>query len=297
MKIVERKNLDEQKWTFWCENAPESQPFLDLAYLDSVAINLLFVLNLDETGGMPLPYFEKFGIKTLYMPVFCRWIDWIGENPPDKRELLLKLQSIFKQADIYFRNEQLAFPSEDLVYQKVSLDEFKLNSMAKRKLKLLDKENCIISQENNLEGSLKIIRGELSNRFKTLKDVNFDSLEVLTNKLLNNNSLVIFNLHRNEQLLGALILIETDDRLLYLKGACEPEMRAKGGMYALLNHAIALAFESNRNFDFGGSRIPGVRQFNQCFGGQDQVYFRYQWSEGPAWYNVLKAIRNKWRRK
>lgn len=297
MKLVNRQELNADKWEHWLELVSVNKPFLSLDYLDCVSQNLLFVINDQETGGMPLPYFEKWGVKTLYMPVFCRWIDWIGEVEPDKNELTQFLKSIFKQGDIYFRRPLLSLSSEELVYQSVEQSTFRLNNMAKRKLKSSEKETYDFRLENAPEKSLELIRSALEGKFETLRTSNFDTLEVLVRTIQNNSGLRVLNLYKKDRIMGSLLLISSEERTLYLKGACEKDSREKGGMYALMQHAIQWTFESNRTFDFGGSRISGVRQFNQSFGGQDQIYFRYTWNDGPFWYSWAKKIRNKWRKK
>ncbi len=297
MKIISRSDIDENKWNEWCANAPENQPFCYLEYLDAVSEELCFVLNEEETGGMALPYFEKLGVKTLYIPVFCRWIDWIGDDAPDKGELARFLQTHFKECDVFFRREGLNLEANNLIFQNLIKADFKLNSQAKRKVKAIEKEGYEIVSELNIDEGLGIIKSELSGKFKTLKDDDFDSLEVVLSNLNKINILKSLTLNMGKCVVGVVFLVETNGRTLYLKGACQEKAKKMGGMYALMNAAILDAFESSRNFDFGGSRIDGVRRFNKCFGGKDQTYFQYKWSKSPMWYKTAKQIKNSWRKK
>ena len=297
MKLVTRENLDENKWKTWCENSPESQPFLSLEYLDAVSKSLQFLLNDDESGGMPLPYFEKLGVKTLYTPVFCRWVDWVGENPVSKKSLNEFLKQNFDVADVYFRQEMLSEKSEELIYQNVDSSGFKLNQQAKRKIKAFEKTGVLISERIRIDEGVEFLQNELSNRIETLKMSDFDLLKMVLTNHHKNNCLKQLSFFEKDDLVGTVFLIETDQSILYLKGTCTSEWKNSGGMYALINHGIQLAFESNRTFDFGGSRIEGVRKFNRCFGGVDQHYFAYSWNDGPAWYRTLKELKNKWKKK
>jgi hypothetical protein len=297
MKLVLRKDIDESKWERWCTEATESQPFLSLKYLDALAENLVFAINEDETGGIPLPFFERLGVKTLYMPVFCRWIDWVGANRPSDKELTHFILQEFKQGDIYFRKEILTIESEELIYQTLTKDQFQLNSQAKRKVKAIEKLGYSVSEKQDHELSLALIREELIDKFATLKENNFDSLEVLVRNLQDLNILQSVNLVKNGRIFGSLFLVQTKNRLLYLKGACVEEAKQKGGMYYLMDAAIQLAEREKLSFDFGGSRIDGVRKFNQCFGGIDSRYYRYTWDKGPIWYKTLKGLKNKWKKK
>ncbi|MDB0062656.1 hypothetical protein N9F27_01015 [Crocinitomicaceae bacterium] len=297
MKLVERENIDESKWRLWFEKSRQSQPFLSLDYLDAVSKNLVFLLNDDESGGMPLPYFEKFGVQALYTPVFCRWIDWIGENPIKKEVLTEFLATQFKVVDIYFRQELLSGDSTDLIYQKVTPESFKLNQQAKRKIKSFEKTRLNITSEINIEAGVEFLRKELSNRIETLHDADFDLLGQVISKSHKNNLLHQFSFFDEDELAGTIFLIETEQSMLYLKGTCTAKWKNTGGMYALIHQGIQLAFESNRTFDFGGSRVDGVRKFNRCFGGEDQHYYGYSWNDGPIWYKALKELKNKWKKK
>ena len=297
MKLVTRENLDENKWRLWCEKSSESQPFLSLDYLDAVSKNLVFLLNDDESGGMPLPYFEKFGVKTLYTPVFCRWIDWVGENRVEKDKLSEFLSVEFKVAEIYIRQEIIKGKSEDLIYQNVRSIDFKLNQQAKRKIKSFEKSDIEITQVINIEDGISFLRKELSNRIETLQESDFKLLESLVLNSHKKKALMQFSIFENNKIVGTVFLIETDQTVLYLKGTCTAKWKNNGGMYALIHQGIQFAFESNRTFDFGGSRIEGVRKFNRCFGGEDQHYFGYTWNDGPIWYKALKELKNKWKKK
>lgn len=297
MKLVQRKNINEDKWAEWCDISSESQPFLSLLYLDAVSEKLVFALNDDETGGIPLPFFERLGVKTLYTPVFCRWIDWVGNDLPEPGILEAFLKAEFNESDIYFRRSLLKENASELIYQKVTKDKFKLNSQAKRKVKSIEKENFEITVSRDVKSGLELIRKELSGKFETLHDDSFDSLEVLLCNLNSISELRYLYLLNSGEVEGVLFLVQTNETMLYLKGTCSQEAKNKGGMYALMNAAILDAFESNRTFDFGGSRIDGVRRFNKCFGGQDTVYFQYKWSNSPLWYKAAKSLKNKWRKK
>jgi hypothetical protein len=297
MKVVARENINESKWRLWCETSPQSQPFLSLDYLDAVSKSLVFLLNDDESGGMPLPYFEKFGVQTLYTPVFCRWIDWIGENPIEKEALTEFLATQFKVVDIYFRQELLSGDSADLIYQVVTPESFKLNQQANRKIKSFEKTEVEITRVINSKAGVDFLRKELSTRIKTLQHTDFDLLNDVMSKAHSNKSLHQFSFFEKGELAGTIFLIETDQSILYLKGTCTSKWKNNGGMYALIHQGIQFAFESNRTFDFGGSRAEGVRKFNRCFGGKDQQYFGYSWNDGPIWYKALKALKNKWKKK
>ncbi|MFT7344465.1 MAG: lipid II:glycine glycyltransferase (peptidoglycan interpeptide bridge formation enzyme), partial [Lentimonas sp.] len=107
----------------------------------------------------------------------------------------------------------------------------------------------------------------------------------------------IIGIYENDQLQAALILMIENGKTVYLKGAASQEVKLKGGMYLMMQEAVEKAIERGDTFDFGGSRIDGVRKFNLSFGGEDCRYYRYSWSNGPLYYRLIKKLRNRWRKK
>jgi len=294
MRLVERKDIDEILWDSWCENSSKFSPFSRLAYLDAVADNLLFVVNADQTGGLALPYLERMGVKTLYTPVFCRWIMWLGENRPSVSELTAFVNIHFKQAEVYTQDQIFEGEKETLIYQIVKKEDFALNSQVKRKLKKAENENWQISWNASIEKSLSVIESSLKNKFTTLEDTSFPKLRKLALNLKDSGLLrVISLLNKEGESIGSLLLIVDKKHCLYLKGACEESVKMAGGMYYLMNEALRFAFENDLSFDFGGSRISGVRKFNLSFGASDQNYYSNSWNRGPFWYSVLKSIRQR----
>ena len=87
------------------------------------------------------------------------------------------------------------------------------------------------------------------------------------------------------------MLIDFNQTVLYLKGAFTDEAKKNGAMYAAMNSAIQQAKLAGKNFDFGGSRVEGVRHFNLQLGGMDRVYYYHQWDNSPFWYRWVKQLR------
>jgi hypothetical protein len=82
-----------------------------------------------------------------------------------------------------------------------------------------------------------------------------------------------------------------------LKGTVSKDCKLAGGMYACLDYAINETVIDGKTFDFGGSGIDGVKQFNHNLGGKDVTYFRYTFNNGPIWFKLARKINNKWSKK
>ncbi|MGY8927293.1 MAG: hypothetical protein ACKVJC_08360, partial [Flavobacteriales bacterium] len=75
-----------------------------------------------------------------------------------------------------------------------------------------------------------------------------------------------------------------------LKGTVTEEVKKNGGMYLALNSAIETADSNNKVFDFGGSRISGVKKFNSNLGGEDISYYFLEENKAPLWHKVISKI-------
>jgi hypothetical protein len=290
MKLVERKDINESEWTRWCTQNPLVGPFCQLEYLDAVAENVLFLID-EGNGGIALPYKVKFGVKTFYTPVFCRWISLVGKQQLTSEKIDGIVKDALRQADVYTQHNLFGGEPEELIYQTVNEQQYSLNTQAKRKIKKAKTEEWKIVFDEPAETAIDLIESALKNKFANLEDSSFPLLRKLATNFEKSGQLKIISLHdSSNKLIGSLLLIESESRVLYLKGACIESVKMKGGMYLLMNEAIQSAFASNKTFDFGGSRIPGVRKFNLSFGSVDQTYFHYKWSNGPFWYTLLKNL-------
>jgi hypothetical protein len=124
-----------------------------------------------------------------------------------------------------------------------------------------------------------------------------NTLEVLIDAMKHSFFHRTIEVKNGDQVVGGLILVEYKNSLLYLKGAFSKESKDQGAMYAAMNEAIAYARSNSLRFDFGGSRVEGVRRFNINLGGQDVHYAVLKWNHAPFWFNFLKKMKGKWKTK
>lgn len=290
MKLVERKNLNEPWWTDLERSHPTLSIFSSLTYLDAVSRNLCFLVNADNTGGMALPYFEKFGIKTLYTPVFFYYATWLGEGRPAADELLQFLQETFQECDFYCEEDYLGEHKEVFTLQRM-LGPIVLSSQTKRNLKKVP-NHAIVQTNKKTEDVFPIIEESLKGRIDSLSDDCFPVLRELMESLNLENKIRSYAFVLNDKIEGALVCILDKNTWFYLKGGSSEEGKKAGAMSHLMHKAIADCHSANALFDFGGSRVSGVRKFNLGFGATDCHYYRYAWKNGPFWYHWLRKGRD-----
>jgi hypothetical protein len=167
-----------------------------------------------------------------------------------------------------------------------------LNQQAKRSLK----KAVEYQLDNNWEPALlfALIERELTHKVPGIDTYSLPRLRKLIGK---NVELKIqqLNLRENGRWLGGVWYISGCDRLIYLKGTCEPEAKKNGGMYRLMEHLIQYSKEENKLMDFGGSNVENVRRFNLAFGAKDIGYSQVNWNKAPWWWNLLRKLKQKGR--
>ena len=296
MTFLESREIDTDKWDALVDRTEGASVFSYSWYLDAVAENWAVLVNDDYSSGVALPYSIRLGHKILYTPIFCSYLECLGEM---NVELLSEqIHTLFKTGDINFLQKVLGEPNEIFVCQNVGNEQFRLGSQAKRAMKKADKADFKISQVHDNKDIVEIIEKELVDKVHAIDKQTFPRLSKAIRNGQNRGKLINFELKEGEsKLLGGLVCIQKPGILLYLKGAAVESGKNEGGMFLLMNTAINYAFEQGLLFDFGGSRVPGVRKFNQHFGGQDFEFYNYTFNKGPWWFKILRSIHHRWFKK
>lgn len=293
MRIVERHNINDAKWNALVELTQDSSFFSFSWYLDATAENWCAIITEDYSFGIALPFSKRLGIETLYTPTFVRYIEVLGDQT-----LMFQAEEIikerFRNLNIATRQKIFGVGYEQFVYQVIDRDtQRSFGSQAKRMLQKAGKNEVRIEQSNNYSPVLKVVRSELKDKVHGINKTSLIALEKLFHSAKNNNAISVYHIIND----GGIVCLESDQSVLYLKGTVSSKIKSNGGMYLALNEAIQRAGSTNRKFDFGGSRITGVRQFNCNLGGTDEVYFHYKIDNAPFWFKFARRIKKKWSKK
>jgi hypothetical protein len=297
MRIVQREKLNEEQWNGWLDNYDGVGVFSTLSYLDARCEKLCFVINEDSSGGMALPFKERFGVKTLYTPKFMRYVSWIGAKVPDRKKFREFLKDNFEVAEIFTSSFLLHAKPRQYSYQ-LKTDPGNYRTQAKRKVKEGLKKDWLVEFGENFQEAQELIKYELLPYIPSLDAKDFDDLLELTEALGKEGLIKCLMLRdRQGRMKGAHFYLIDKHRWVYLKGACARAEKAGGGNYYLIHHGIEACFAEGKIFDFGGSRIEGVKRFNRTFNTENGHYYHFRWNIAPFWYKTLKYFRNKWTKK
>jgi hypothetical protein len=298
LRFIQREHIDCEKWDALVKSDASVSVFSLSAYLDAVAENWCVFTDENYSKGIALPFTFRLGVKTCYTAVFLRYVEWIGEQTVQFDKLISLLQAEFPGGQLCIKQDVLGYPSEEFVFQNIPvLTERTINSQAKRMLSKAEKKQFQLEEVDSIREIQAIISEELPQKIASINDTSLSALEKLTSHLKKENRLRIVAIKDQSITVGGLYLVEFNDTVLYLKGAFTKEAKDAGAMYFAMNEAIKQAQAAGKNFDFGGSRVEGVRRFNVNLGGNDQVYFSYEWNNAPFWFKLLKKARQAWKRK
>lgn len=298
MKFIQRKDIDLIKWDALVRSDSENSVFSLSSYLDTVSENWCVLTDEKYSNGIALPFSNKLGIKTCYTPIFVRLLDWCGERKIEDQTLISLLKKEFVAGQLSSSMLLADEKKEDYIYQTIEKNQIvELNSQAKRMLAKFKKSAMACEFITSTDEVFRHIYSELPQKVSSLNDQSLGSLEKLVAVLQAENSLKVLVVKEKEIVVGGIFLVEFNGSLLYLKGAFTAESKKEGAMYAIMEKAITYSGKKGLNFDFGGSRVEGVRRFNVNLGGKDCVYYSYNWDNAPFWFKWLKKAKQAWKRK
>ncbi len=293
------KDIDHVKWDSLVNSSNQSTVFSTSHYLNSTCPDWHAFIDDSYAFGFPVGVTTKLGVKSIYPPFFHRYSEIIGdESKVNLNELTSSMTKKFPAGVLHLNKDILeTLSSEEFVFQQLNKEGYKLKSQAKRMIKKFKDSEMTTELDNSRSSEvLSLVKTELSKKMDLYSSSSSLALDRLISNLPKNISLKTVILNDDNNLVGGLLALEHKDTLLYLKGTTTEAAKEKGGMYALMEHLINLSFEQNKTFDFGGSRVEGVRFFNTRFNAQDKSYFCFQWDNSPVWYKFLKRI-DRWRKK
>lgn len=294
MRIIESKDINREKWEELVKKTPNCQPYNSLLFLDNLAENWCAIIQNDYSAGIALPYSIRYGVKGVYTPNFIRSLDWLGEEPVDLDKIEQLIHKNFKRCQLKMTTSLFHNTDPGLHYQTLRMeDALVLNNNAKRLINRSEKEGVKIEAVALTEVE-QLILSELKLKVSGLKPIDFNRYTHLLNELPETNLKAIAAKYNNSICAGALFLT-WQNRMIYLKGGGNEDAKNIGAMYALINFGINEAKMNDLNFDFGGSNVEGVRNFNLKFGAKDVPYFEWNWDNSPWWFKFMLKWRDRLR--
>ena len=281
IKRVSRKKLDVDKYTECLNKSVNYRIYAEIFYLDALVGNNwdCYVYG-DYEAIMPLPYTKKLGIKFITQPIYCQQLGVFHQDDFSKEIFQLfekKLHRNLVRAYVFNEeNTNMFKPKGELKINQI-LDisqsfEIIFEQTLKDRKKDFRRNNIVdftVIQETDIK---KFIQIQKSNHSFTKKLEMMYFQNFLTNKSILNH-LMQFSLKTNEEeILCSTLLLRAKNRIILLSSARNKNIETKGSFAFLIFKIIENFANEQYIFDFEGSNIKGIQEFNNSFNAEMRHY-------------------------
>lgn len=281
IRLVERIDLNEDKYNFCISNSLQSRVYAFSWYLDVVADNWSVLVLDDYAAVMPLPWKRKLLLKYITQPFFTQQL------------------GVFSLGEIQENGIQNFIDSIPIKYLKIGL-QFNSDNLFQNK-NITRKQNYILkldSDYNTLKSKFSkgrksaISKGEklgltiskinivdlldLSKKHYEFKELNlsdYQKLINLTQNVSNHIEIKVIGVLKDGTLEGGAVFLIDKYRITYLFSAVSKKGRELQVASLLLNNIIKQKANTNVILDFEGSVLPNLASFFKSFGAHLETYF------------------------
>ncbi len=300
IRFLKRNEIDIERWDKCIGAANNGQIFAYSFYLDVCCKNWGALIKGDYETVFPLAWDYKFGICYLYQPHYTRHFGLYGNTINDKEveDFINQTPNQFIYIDysiIQKKTPSIAgISTEEKSHQQLSLDltyeeiRKKYSDNLKRNMKKAEEEKYIFTCEFDHAVIIDEFR-----KLKNEKNLDYSEKTLTTlNKLmltLKEKSITYqMGLKKGEELIAGAFFMESNNRIIYLKGFSKEEGKKNGAMHILFDRFIQEHSNKNKIFDFGGSNVAGVARFYKNFGATDSVYLHLHQNKLPKLFRWVK---------
>ena len=299
IRLLERIEIDDNKWNECIKNSLSPQVFGCTFYLDSCCPDWSAFVFDDYTAVFPFAVKKKHGLRYLTQPYFVRHFGIYSTTPSiqfnDWIQPLSKLTRYFNFDVFNLENDEWkGFKVSEKKYQLLDLNfhhselRKKYSESHLRKIKKLEALETNIVDINDY--SIFI------NEFKltvAAKELNYSERELATlhrlmNTLPHHCKVISKGIFIAGSLAAAAYFVKYENRLLYLKGFRKKHPVTDNGMFFLFDSIIKDHCNQKMFLDFGGSNDQNVRQFFRGFGAEDSVYLHLHKNDLPFFFRWFK---------
>jgi len=299
IQFITRKKLDVDKYNACIENSMQSNIYGFSWYLDLACDNWsVFVLN-DYEAVMPVPWRKKFFIKYVYPPLWIIQLGIYSKVIEDENEFLIELFSQFKYVQMR-TNTQNAFSMFQpyqiekrlQVLQMKSTFENIIKGFRKDRRRALTKSQKSALKENwkgNPEDLITLHKQNVGKRAKDFNEHEYDKLlRVIKLSIVKGRGEVLSIYDSQNKLVASGFFLLYNKSVVKLVSATDFNNRKNGANTFLIERAIFKYHNDFDVFDFGGSSMKTIADFNLSFGSSHKVYSELQYNNLPKLLKLFK---------
>jgi len=287
IRYLTHNEIDFQKWDECIKQSFQNNIFAYSWYLNIVAENQWDALvEGDYNSIMPLPWRKKLGFYYIYQPFFAPQLGLyskIKTKQNSVKEFLSAIPVKFKFVDISLNEVAIVpemFSATNKLTQVLDLspdyDQIQNNysDNLKRNIKKAFKAKLQIKPVTSKE-IIELFKKSLGDTLKEFKKQDLIRLFKLMEYCTTNGKGTGLGVFEPEgELQAAGFFIQSDNRIIYLKGAGTESGKKNGAMHYLMDTVIRERTYKNFIFDFGGSNVESLSRFYKSFGAIDCVYLQ-----------------------
>lgn len=279
MKIIhlQNKEIDRSQWDNCIAMSQNQLSYAFSWYLDVVSPNWEALVSADFLYVMPLPVKCKFGIRYIVQPILCQQLGVFSTHKISEEIVAAFIKKIPYHSYAFNLNEKNAHPN----FSRLPNFILNLNQSYSDIYSSYSKNTCRnIERASKLNLKVKIDLSVLDfyefyyHDEREHKPVNKLLVKQLIEKGVEKNLIKIYGIYSAEnQLISAVCMLISADRISYLLPISNEEGKASSAMFLLIDKIIKTEAEKDLLFDFEGSQIEGIARFNKGFGAKNQPYY------------------------
>jgi hypothetical protein len=298
---VRQNDLDTLKWDACINGDPSALPYALHWYLDLTAKEWDALVVNDYEAVFPLPFSKKLGIAYLYRPYGTQQLGLFGKtaNAEMLAEVIQAIPKKFLWVDYYLNEGNVPSPLNGCSFQEQTNQVLDLdrtykavyegyNKRTKRNIKKARAKGFRIFEYDSPEVLLDLFKQNKGSRLNGWNNWHYARMRQLMYVLIHKRRGFIWTLHdEHNTACAGIFILQYRHRLVSLFTAVNDYGKEHGAMSHLLDELFILYSEKGFLYDFEGSNISGLAEFNAGFGAESRSYFRLVRSGIP----FLKSLR------
>lgn len=312
MKILYLKNdqIDKTKWDDTIYHSPQGRVYAYTWYLDCMSPNWDALVYEDYSAVFPLPWTENIpGIKRIFQPRVCQQLGLFLRSGKVNKTMLHHfinaIPALFKSVDLQLNERN---PKPDLLgwnitdktnmfinigdnYEDIERAYSKTHRNNVRKSKgadLVAMDYITVDQfVDDLFGTLK---GKIPNYSVAQKN----GLKALLNVAMKENAGFIRAWgDKMGRIFTAAYLLKSHNRIYLLLSYSTNYGKEIGGKYKLIDALLWENLDKSMVFDFEGSSIEGIANFNKRFGAESVTFYQISKENLPWWAKLILRLKKR----
>jgi len=288
LRILKRKEIDEQKWNALIHVSLQSLPYALSYYLDAVAENWEAVVLNDYEAVFPLVWLRKFGFKCLYQPYYCQQLGVFSKknlSVATMKEMLIAAQA-FPYVNINLNPSAKIIAGEFALKQKKNLlldlnEEYttlrkKYSENHRRNISKAEKNKLNFFEDVELKQFQKFYLENVNRAKENFKPQHEKIFKAITKTLLANGTGKIVAAKNEEgKLTAAVMLFVHQNRIITIINTSSAQGKRNGASHFLFDKLIQKVSSTENILDFEGSSVATIARFYEGFGAREETFYNY----------------------